>query len=112
MATYATYPHFNSIKVRLKHIYARRTEEYYLFQFHKGTIKTRIFRITEHRQYQFQFHKGTIKTFTDDFICGSDCDFNSIKVRLKPNGNALTTENPKFQFHKGTIKTKSTKFRF
>ena len=54
----------------------------------------------------FQFHKGTIKTRRRAYIKNPDPHFNSIKVRLKldvllahPMSTAL------FQFHKGTIKT-------
>ena len=31
--------------------------------------------------------------------------FNSIKVRLKPNGVNVSDSTMRFQFHKGTIKT-------
>ena len=33
------------------------------------------------------------------------CDFNSIKVRLKLNPEGGTSNSGTFQFHKGTIKT-------
>ena len=33
------------------------------FQFHKGTIKTRLVFLATEPRLQFQFHKGTIKTF-------------------------------------------------
>ena len=33
-----------------------------LFQFHKGTIKTRLTRFVNKDSIIFQFHKGTIKT--------------------------------------------------
>ena len=36
-----------------------------------------------------------------------DGDFNSIKVRLKPNTPACRIITELFQFHKGTIKTSS-----
>ena len=55
---------FNSIKVRLKLL--DRLRAYFkrlLFQFHKGTIKTRILIIFLLLAQKFQFHKGTIKTF-------------------------------------------------
>ena len=34
-----------------------------------------------------------------------NCNFNSIKVRLKLIFNSIGFARPKFQFHKGTIKT-------
>ena len=52
---------FNSIKVRLKHEIDRYLQTVKLFQFHKGTIKTKRVRIRCAREL-FQFHKGTIKT--------------------------------------------------
>ena len=36
-----------------------------------------------------------------------DYNFNSIKVRLEPDGNLATAEYVAFQFHKGTIRTYS-----
>ena len=36
-------------------------------------------------------------------------NFNSIKVRLKPNFRVIAAGNTKFQFHKGTIKTVKSK---
>ena len=76
--------YFNSIKVQLKRVAKATAKNYALFQFHKGTIKTKDEvkkRITE---CSFQFHKGTIKTY--DY-------FNFIELLVL------------FQFHKGTIKT-------
>ena len=53
----------------------------------------------------FQFHKGTIKTKKSIAEAFSASDFNSIKVRLKPIGHLFTYNAVLFQFHKGTIKT-------
>ena len=39
---------------------------------------------------QFQFHKGTIKTLADICIRIFDFNFNSIKVRLKPDDYRLS----------------------
>ena len=76
---------FNSIKVQLKLVLMIKAFVISLFQFHKGTIKTCIGKDTEARF----------------------CDFNSIKVQLKPlmllSALYLVTL---FQFHKGTIKTR------
>ena len=54
------------------------------FQFHKGTIRTEIFRM---RNRQLQEY------------------FNSIKVRLEPIADKITDDYNEFQFHKGTIRT-------
>ena len=54
----------------------------------------------------FQFHKGTIKTKRDEPIAYIIGYFNSIKVRLKlHNLCRLQVQKHEFQFHKGTIKT-------
>ena len=54
------------------------------FQFHKGTIRTEIFRM---RNRQLQEY------------------FNSIKVRLERGTNKVLVSDTGFQFHKGTIRT-------
>ena len=54
---------------------------------------------------RFQFHKGTIKTFDTALEARIDTNFNSIKVRLKPEINLPNRGKSRFQFHKGTIKT-------
>ena len=88
---FATIPHFNSIKVRLKLINVLRSA---------ATIG-------------FQFHKGTIKTYLPTKYAIMNTNFNSIKVRLKHtrprNGGARV---PTFQFHKGTIKTSESVLGF
>ena len=58
-----------------------------LFQFHKGTIKTWVARQPGQRML-FQFHKGTIKTFVDVVEVMHQVGFNSIKVRLRPHSPA------------------------
>ena len=63
---------FNSIKVRLKRCYRPvRIYNKYLFQFHKGTIKTGIYINNLTFVIEFQFHKGTIKTLLQ--ICFRFC---------------------------------------
>ena len=55
--------YFNSIKVRLKlNNPAAYNIDQYLFQFHKGTIKTQSSCFHSFKGLLFQFHKGTIKT--------------------------------------------------
>ena len=76
--------YFNSIKVQLK-----------LFNVVFAFIS-----------FVFQFHKGTIKT-----ACGCSgwswlLDFNSIKVQLKHYSGEVMRNFFAFQFHKGTIKTR------
>ena len=54
---------FNSIKVRLKLLATLLGAGLgLLFQFHKGTIKTRLKDYLDFILMLFQFHKGTIKT--------------------------------------------------
>ena len=76
-----------------------------LFQFHKGTIKTTYYSTKQYASWLFQFHKGTIKTLSLRMQRLSFCNFNSIKVRLKPVVQARSGVIITFQFHKGTIKT-------
>ena len=54
---------------------------------------------------KFQFHKGTIKTLQMKLYAAYIQNFNSIKVRLKPQMKCLMSSCETFQFHKGTIKT-------
>ena len=81
---YVLITNFNSIKVRLEHLYEVEAGCLVEFQFHKGTIRTlyptRICLDTS----LFQFHKGTIRT-----------------VLLTGKITVLSL----FQFHKGTIRT-------
>ena len=53
----------------------------------------------------FQFHKGTIKTKGLSQASLFQNNFNSIKVRLKHLSCKHITTTDLFQFHKGTIKT-------
>ena len=76
--------HFNSIKVRLELVQRGFDEHERLFQFHKGTIRTRNLEATRPHKDEFQFHKGTIRT-------RSGCPFSPALLQ--------------FQFHKGTIRT-------
>ena len=54
--------YFNSIKVRLKLLVTTNKRCKFLFQFHKGTIKTASDFSIKSQLASFQFHKGTIKT--------------------------------------------------
>ena len=76
------------------------------FQFHKGTIRTKIIHWRLRIAIPFQFHKGTIRTDTPNGNLSHYSNFNSIKVRLELV--LLEYTKPKdvlFQFHKGTIRT-------
>ena len=100
--------------------------KFWLFQFHKGAIRTRI---STSQKYEivyfnsikvrlepltydvadastaFQFHKGAIRTIMRIFICSSQINFNSIKVRLELKKQIQRYEDEIFQFHKGAIRT-------
>ena len=58
----------------------------FLFQFHKGTIRTLPPELFNLDILEFQFHKGTIRTSAS---------------------NSVWSTSQKFQFHKGTIRTQS-----
>ena len=54
---------FNSIKVRLEPSYQEVTKTYgYIFQFHKGAIRTGKRWELRLEYHGFQFHKGAIRT--------------------------------------------------
>ena len=53
----------------------------------------------------FQFHKGTIKTRISPHFALRLINFTSITVRLKQSSDAGSGGAGEFQFHKGTIKT-------
>ena len=76
---------FNSIKVRL--IQAARSNNYNVlqFQFHKGSINTKVQNELGMTVARFQFHKGSINTNSRQY------QFEFVK---------------QFQFHKGSINTR------
>ena len=56
--------------------------------------------------FLFQFHKGTIRTALRLLSSPLRLNFNSIKVQLEPIGPLFKMSSvPTFQFHKGTIRT-------
>ena len=77
----------------------------YLFQFHKGTIRTSISFSIYGWLSLFQFHKGTIRTKQSRAMESQARYFNSIKVRLEPLNAPTWIGSAIFQFHKGTIRT-------
>ena len=76
-----------------------------IFQFHKGTIRTREYLITAIWVPSFQFHKGTIRTILPRILHLCLTYFNSIKVQLELTIDDALLAIPEFQFHKGTIRT-------
>ena len=74
---------FNSIKVRLELYMYVRVRTLYIFQFHKGTIRTCEPVKNFIASLSFQFHKGTIRTCQDYQSFRKEQNFNSIKVRLE-----------------------------
>ena len=102
-----TIRYFNSIKVRLKLIKVLIYALGLIFQFHKGTIKTKFPKRDKSGAVVFQFHKGTLKTTRWYHFIDINKNFNSIKVRLKRMFLCKSRINSStFQFHKGTIKTR------
>ena len=53
------------------------------FQFHKGTIRTKIMNSICSVAFEFQFHKGTIRTCYSVPADSLLVHFNSIKVQLE-----------------------------
>ena len=77
--------HFNSIKVRLNHVFSTAdTVTKTGFQFHKGTIKPGNGAFKFHSSVQFQFHKGTIKPGDGTFRFHSSVQFQFHKGTIKP----------------------------
>ena len=60
------------------------------------------------RIFLFQFHKGAIRTKKEHEANDKLRNFNSIKVRLERGGETETGKPDQgFQFHKGAIRTHS-----
>ena len=118
---------FNSIKVRLKQDIHWQFACRWLFQFHKGTIKTRVLVVFVASDDNFNSIKVRLKLqeLIEDSLTLENFNsikvrlkqkiwlqalplvlhFNSIKVRLKHGGQINNRLKSIFQFHKGTIKT-------
>ena len=106
MLSYFCKSDFNSIKVRLKQFFSFIQGVYpYIFQFHKGTIKTCLPWWLVSSWLDFNSIKVRLKQFYFDATVIVDDYFNSIKVRLKLPGSSGGGASLGFQFHKGTIKT-------
>ena len=76
-----------------------------LFQFHKGTIRTKLptelFGVLTH----FNSIKVQLELLQVLALCLMVCYFNSIKVQLELYILSLVVSLTRFQFHKGTIRT-------
>ena len=53
------------------------------FQFHNGSIKSRMVEVRVPRGFVFQFHNGSIKRSASDHQNATFTRFNSTMVRLK-----------------------------
>ena len=98
---------FNSIKVQLKHTQASGKAGYAdNFNSIKVQLKPLTGGLYVPSSSQFQFHKGTIKTRLRSRAKVVYHYFNSIKVQLKLCRPSQGDRRREFQFHKGTIKTR------
>ena len=75
--------HFNSIKVRLELAYHQDIDHEALFQFHKGTIRTKRLEFHPFRLINFNSIKVRLEPSEVSAWSQYDRDFNSIKVRLE-----------------------------
>ena len=78
-----------------------------LFQFHKGTIRTRNATPISRKSRYFNSIKVRLEQLRSTLRTSRVLNFNSIKVRLEldnVDAKDYVGEN-KFQFHKGTIRT-------
>ena len=97
--------YFNSIKVRLELV--RTCSMIFVRNF--NSIKVRLELAAGLRRFGrgflFQFHKGAIRTSSSSSSSSKCSNFNSIKVRLEPPRNPCAFSLIPFQFHKGAIRT-------
>ena len=104
--------YFNSIKVRLEQKSYLSSLKTYLFQFHKGAIRTKCLHPVKVKTLRFQFHKGAIRTHLLLSRKVPFHHFNSIKVRLERIGRIGHHIVLQFQFHKGAIRTGNQGYDF
>ena len=97
---------FNSIKVRLELSFLL-LGGYLLLNFNSIKVRLEQDKVRKNATVcLFQFHKGTIRTKDSASSIGQIFHFNSIKVRLEPICKHSSLLPHLFQFHKGTIRTK------
>ena len=105
--SFARMYYFNSIKVQLE---LRKLKSEIILKRHFNSIKVQLEQARRaflDDYFGFQFHKGTIRTLILFKVTTPLCYFNSIKVQLE-QGKLNAGINPAlFQFHKGTIRTSS-----
>ena len=82
----------------------------FLFQFHKGAIRTLLPVVPLVVLLYFNSIKVRLELLIATILIKSLSDFNSIKVRLEPSCSTSHNVVARFQFHKGAIRTQvSTK---
>ena len=97
---------FNSIKVQLELLLKERALASTVFQFHKGTIRTRLPTVSSRSTLNFNSIKVQLERQQLHFRRQDRRNFNSIKVQLEPaNVYHSFLSYYEFQFHKGTIRT-------
>ena len=72
--------HYGSIRTRVKRIYLEYLTR---FQFHYGSIRTPADAILDRPLFLFQFHYGSIRTRGRTFPYSGNVTFNSIMVQLE-----------------------------
>ena len=97
---------FNSIKVQLEPEYTSSSFTFpFVFQFHKGTIRTYHGTHGSCRNSHFNSIKVQLEHKFPQRSFHSILYFNSIKVQLEHIDVQIDTLVSVFQFHKGTIRT-------
>ena len=97
---------FNSIKVQLElNFFELIIYHLFVFQFHKGTIRTTICNCKIRHYRHFNSIKVQLEQFVPKTITLLYLYFNSIKVQLEQPSRSRKRRARKFQFHKGTIRT-------
>ena len=99
------YLYFNSIKVQLEHVRNLTKQIFYLFQFHKGTIRTGSPGVKVRAYFYFNSIKVQLELIIYREKIKRCHHFNSIKVQLERRLANCCQFLLRFQFHKGTIRT-------
>ena len=97
---------FNSIKVQLERFFSRlELFAQLMFQFHKGSIRTKHGTERTHRLRCFNSIKVQLEHNFIKVLISVVCCFNSIKVQLEHSDKSFSWSRRLFQFHKGSIRT-------
>ena len=106
MRPFFMFAHFNSIKVQLEQ---KVQSDCLCLQRNFNSIKVQLEQTlltSDDNLFVFQFHKGTIRTCGSSVMSRLQSYFNSIKVQLElPALIGSSACKFLFQFHKGTIRT-------